>query len=123
MLTSLGKKKQAPAIFLTLRGQSCEAILELDPDTLPVDEGVENLIKALDNLYLKDRGYSAYEAYETFEKLKHPSSMTINNYIIEFEHLYHKIKIYDMGIPDGMLAYQFLNNADMSEHHKQYGSH
>ena len=31
--------------------------------------------------------------------------MTINNYIIEFEHLYHKMV--------------FLNNANISEHHKQ----
>ena len=45
--------------------------------------------------------------------------MTINNYIVEFEHLYHKIKNYDMGLPDGMLAYQFLNNASISEHYKQ----
>ena len=81
---SLEKKKQAPAIFLTLTGQAREAILELDPDTLPVDSGVENLIKALDNLYLKDRDYSAYKAYETLEKFKCPPSMTINNYIIEF---------------------------------------
>ena len=57
-----GKKKQATAIFLTLTGQAREAIVELDPDTLPVDGGVENLIKALDNLYLKDRNYSAYGA-------------------------------------------------------------
>ena len=37
--------------FLTLTGQSHEAILELDPNTLPVDSGVENLAKAVDNLY------------------------------------------------------------------------
>ena len=44
--------------------------------------------------------------------------MTINNYIIEFECLYHKIKNYDMGLPD-KLAYKFLINANISEHHKQ----
>ena len=38
--------------------QASEAMLELDPDTLLVDGGVENLIKAIDNLYLKDRNYS-----------------------------------------------------------------
>ena len=36
-----GKKKTpAPPIFFTLRGQAREVILELDPDTLPVDSGV-----------------------------------------------------------------------------------
>ena len=61
MFTSLEKKKQAPAIFLTLTGQAREAILKLEPNTLPVDGGVQNLIKALDNLYLKDRDYLAFE--------------------------------------------------------------
>ena len=117
MLISVEKEKQAPVIFLTLRGQTCEAILELDPDTLPVDSGVENLIKPLDNLYLKDRDLLAYEAYEAFEKFKRPPSMTINNYIREFKCL--KIKNCDMGLPDGMLAYKFLDNANISEHRKQ----
>ena len=60
MFTSLEKKKQAPAIFLTLKGQAHEAILGLDPNTLPVDSGVQNL-KPLDNLHLKDRDYSAFD--------------------------------------------------------------
>ena len=61
MFTSLEKKKQAPAIFSTLTGQAREAILELDLNTLLVDSGVQNLIKPLDNLYLKERDYSAFE--------------------------------------------------------------
>ena len=82
-----------------------------------MDSGVENLINPLDNVYLKDRDLLAYEAYEAFEKFKRPPSMTINNYIREFECL--KIKNYDMGLPDGMLAYNFLDNANISEHRKQ----
>ena len=74
-------------------------------------------MKGLNNLYLKDRDYLAYKAYETFEKFKRPPSMTINNSVIEFEQLYHKLKNYGMGLPGGVLAYQFLNNANMSEHH------
>ena len=84
-----------------------------------MDSVVENLLKASDHLYLKDRAYSTYEAYETFEKFKRPPSAIINNYIVEFERLYHKIKNYDMGLPDVMLAYKFFKNANISEHHKQ----
>ena len=76
MFTSL-EKKTGTCNFLPLTGQAGEAILELDPDTLPVDGGVENLIKALDNIHLKDKDYSADEAYETFEKFKPPPSATI----------------------------------------------
>ena len=37
-------------------GRSISHYLELKPNTLPVDGGLEHLIKALDNLYLKYRG-------------------------------------------------------------------
>ena len=59
--TSTDKKKQAPAIFLSLIGQARKAIVGLD---ISCDQGVENLIEELDKLYLKDSQYSAYEAYE-----------------------------------------------------------
>ena len=45
--------------------------------------------------------------------------MNISNYIIEFERLYNKIKNFNMTLPDGVLAYKFLNNANVSEQHKQ----
>ena len=67
--TSVEKKKQAPAIFLTLTGQAREAVLVLDVDTLTGDYGVKNLIECLDQLFLKDETYLAYEAYETFENI------------------------------------------------------
>ena len=68
MFTSLEKKKQAPA-FKTLTGQVHEAILELDPNTLPVDSRVENLIKVLDSLYLKYRNYLAYKHMKLLKNL------------------------------------------------------
>ena len=45
--------------------------------------------------------------------------MTMHNYIIEFERLYHKIKNYGMDLPDDVLAYKILSNANISEHYKQ----
>ena len=39
--------------------------------------------------------------------------MTIGDYIIEFEKLYTKIKNFDMALPDGVLAYHFLNSANI----------
>ena len=119
MFTSLDKKKQAPAIFLSLTGNSREAILELELDKLNCDDGVKNLLEKLDNLYLKDTHHSAYEAYEKFEKFSRVSSMNMNEYIIEFERLYNKIKNQEMTLPEGVLAYRFLNGSNISENHKQ----
>ena len=119
LFTSIDKKKQAPAIFLSLIGQAREAIVSLDINRLSCDQGVQNLIGELDKLYLKDSQDSAYEAYKQFEKFCRPKSMKISNYIIKFEHLYNKIKNFNMTLPDSSLAYKFLNNANISEKHKQ----
>ena len=69
---SVEKKKQAPAIFLTLTSQAREAVLVLDVDTLTDD----------------DETCSAREAYETFEKFVQSPNMSISDYVIQFEQLY-----------------------------------
>ena len=60
----------------------------------------------LDKLYLKDDTHYAYEAYERFETFSRVPSMTVSDYIIEFEHLYNKAKQHKMELPDGVLAYR-----------------
>ena len=98
---------------MSLSGQPREAILELDIEKLNSENSVENILANLDILYLKDVLCSAYDAYEKFEKFNWPSHMPIGDYIIEFEKLYTKIKNFDMALPDGVLAYRFLNNANI----------
>ena len=51
LFTSLERKKQDPAIFLSLSGQEREAVLELELDKLNDDNGVKNLLEKLDKLY------------------------------------------------------------------------
>ena len=117
---TLTEKKRALAIFLTLTGQACEAVLELDIDTeLAADDGVKNLTTALDALYLQDESCLAYEAYEAFEKFVRPTDMTIGDFIIHFKRLYNKAKNYQMEIHDGVLAYRLLNSANLSDSNKQ----
>ena len=45
--------------------------------------------------------------------------MIVSDYVIEFERLYNKAKQHKMELPDGVLAYRFLNSANISSHHKQ----
>ena len=117
--TSLEKKKQAPAIFLTLSGQAREAVLGLDISKLAHDDGVKNLLDCLDEFFLKDETCSSYEAYEAFEKFVRPAAMSISDYIIQFEQLYNIAKSHKMEVLDGVLAYCLLNSANLSEQHKQ----
>ena len=117
--TTLDKKKQGPAIFLTLSGKAKEAILELEVAEISAEDGVEKIIKKLDSLYQEDKVQTAYEAYDKFEKFQRPSEMAISDFIIEFERLQCRTKHYGMTMSSPILAYRLLKSANVTEHHEQ----
>ena len=59
-MTDLEKKKQAPAIYLSLERQCCA---DIKVETLHNDSGVHALIKKLKTLYDKDAEQAAFIAY------------------------------------------------------------
>ena len=117
--TDLKPSKQGPAIFLTLENRAREAVLELDVDVISSDGGVDDIVKKLDTLFLKDQSQLAYDAYDNFEKFKRPSSMSITEYINEFERLKSKTKNYGTEMSSDILAYRLLKSANISEQHEQ----
>ena len=62
-------KKQAPAICLFLSGNTRKAELQLLVEIFNSHEGVTELMKTLDILYVKDKDQIIYEAYDEFENL------------------------------------------------------
>ena len=112
-------KKQAPAICLSLAGRAREAALQLSVETLNSDEGVTELMKALDSLYLKDKDQLIYEAYDNFEKFIWPLHMNMSDYLNEFEHLNIKLKEYKIDLPEPVLAYRLLKSAKISQEKEQ----
>ena len=56
----MADEKQGPAIFLTLEGKARE-ILNLDIKEIKAKNSVENNVKALNKLYLKDKLQMAYK--------------------------------------------------------------
>ena len=66
-----------------------------------------------DNLFLKDTEQHIYEAYDSFEKFKRISPMSISNYIIEFEKKNTKLVEHNIVLPDPVLAYRLLKNSNI----------
>ena len=117
--TDLVSEQQRPAIFLTLEGKAREAVLEVDIAQLNHKDGVKNLTAKLDSLFLKDRTQQAYEAYDLFEKFRRPASMTLSDYVIEFERLLNKTKSFGTTMSDDILAYRLLKSAALSPEQEQ----
>ena len=114
LCSKVDKKEQAAAVTLSLEGRAREAALELSVEQLSAEDGLAQLIKQLDGLFLKDENQRTYVAYAEFEKYKRPQEMSIDNYINDFERLYNKVKAFKIELPSQVLAYRLLESASLS---------
>ena len=116
LVTKLEPLKHAGAILLSLTGNAREAALEIGIDELKNPEtGVQSLLTKLDSLYAKDTLLLSIDAYKDFEKFQRPEGMKISDYKIEFEKRYNRAKKYKMTVDDGVLAYRFIESANLTE--------
>ena len=118
-VTDLPKSKQALAVALSLNGKPREVALEISSDKLNKDDGMEKLIEALDKVFLTDNNDNAYAAYSNFESCKKDPSMTMTDFIIEFERKYNRTKKFNMTLPDNVLAFKLLDCCCLTVGEKQ----
>ena len=117
LVTNVPKKEQAIVVLLeALEGnQKAEKTASnLTATQLNVD-GLKVLLDKLDIAFQAETTDDAYSAYTEFNNYKKGHSTSMNDYILEFENLYHKILEYDMKLPDTVLAFKLLDGAGLSE--------
>ena len=119
LVTDLKPTQQGPAIVLSLKGKAKDAVLELDITDIKSENGVSKVLEKLGQIYKKDTIDSAYEAFDMFINFKRNPSMTISQYVTEFERLYNKAKQHECTLSTGVLAYFLLNQANLSPDHKK----
>ena len=56
-----------------------------------------------------------YDAYEKSERFKCSNEMSSADYTIEFEELFYCLEKYKIKLPPVVLAYQYLNSANLAE--------
>ena len=110
-VTELEKKKQALAVVLALSGSARETAMEIPVDDLNKDDGMTTLLAKLDNLFMKEEKDQVYEAYSSFDRITRDSSVSMADYIIDFEQRYSRMKKYKMELPDAVLAFKLLDTA------------
>ncbi|XP_061906336.1 uncharacterized protein LOC133659674 [Entelurus aequoreus] len=118
-VTELDKKKQALAVALGLEGRAKDIAMEIPADDLDKDTGMATLLAKLDGVFQQEEKDRAYEAYYQFDRLMKDSSVSMADYIIDFEQRYNRIKKYDMALPDAVLAFKLLDTACLDEKNRQ----
>ena len=57
----------------------------------------------------------AYNTYSKFINYKRNKDEDINDYIIEYEHLYKRMTDFDMKLPDPVLTFKLLDGANLTD--------
>ena len=118
-LTSFENTKQGPSLVLSLDDESQDAVLELTEQEISAEGGVDNIIKVLDDLYLKDKTESAFEAFEAFEGYRRPKGLSMNDYCNEFDKRHNKVKSYGTVLPKDLLGFRLLKSANLQPHQEE----
>ena len=119
LVTELKPEKQALAVSLSLKGNAKELAMEIKAEDLAKDTGMTTLLQQLDKVFLRDDKDKAYEAYKNFDTFRKTDSMSMSDYIVEFDKRYSKSKKHDMVLPEAVLAFKLLDNAELSTKDRQ----
>lgn len=119
LLKSCAKNEEGPLVFRTLTGKAKSAIIDLTVEVLGSDEGLSKILERLDKLYLSDKDQRIFQALDTFEKYRRPPSVTMNDFILEFQKLHNVVSQYKCIYPDGVLAYRLLKASNISAEHEK----
>lgn len=85
--------------------------MEIPVNDLNRNNGMTTLLAKLDNLFLKEEKDQVYEAYSSFDRITRDSSVSMTDYIIDFEQCYSRMRKYKMELPDPVLAFKLLDTA------------
>ena len=112
-ITDLPDDKKGLAVALTLDGKKREVEVQIPVTELKADDRLDKVMAKLKEVFDADSLDKAFEEYFAFESVKRTASMSINEYIIEFESRYPRIVKHKMTLPEGVLACKLLYGAGL----------
>ena len=113
------KKRQGPAIYLCLKGEARDAVRSIDVKDIAKDDGVETIIRTLDEIFLQDETTRAFCAFGEFVEYRRGSGESFTKFILDFEKRYREVRKYDLTLNDKVQAYFLLKAANLSDEHER----
>ena len=114
LLTSLPANKQGLDLYMSL-DQKFKAFVNLPVSELSAADGVDKLVKKLDEILLRDKDTLAFEAFENFDGFFKTVSMSMVEYVNKFDQLYNKAAEYQLTMGSSVLACLLLKHASLSD--------
>ena len=111
MLSGLDKNQRASAIMLT---KALNAALQIPETDLAQENGVDALLSRFDTLHLKDEHYDKFRVLENCENDQLPQTMSIPDFLHEFDIKCFKVKEYGITMLDDLLGFHLIKAANLS---------
>ena len=112
--TSINVEKHASVVIMNLTGKYQDVALEMEEGELTGQDGLKNLLKRLEEVFMGDSKDLAYEQYVKFEKIKREETETVTDYIIRFEKVNKDMKGINLNMDDSILALKLLSSCNLT---------
>ena len=114
------KTKVGNYLYQHLKGKAKETVRnDLSGAEIKSGDGYKLIIESLTKLYKKDTARHEYVTFDKFIKFKRPADMSIKDYLVEYNIRYNKVKSYAGKLPEAVLGYSLLENANLTEEKKE----
>ena len=80
---------------------------------------IVKLITYMDKLFKKDEISEVYERYTVFDRYEKVKDIKMDDFILEFEKHYNRIKQKEMGLPQAVLAFKLLDASKITHRDRQ----
>ena len=122
-VTELPKAKMGIVVALSLPENDKTRIRDQVMEDVKLEDlkkydGLETLIKFMEKKLGKDDLEDSLEKYEEFKNCRRKSEQKISGFIIEFEQRYNRIANKGIKLPQEILCFELLSNANISKQEK-----
>ena len=116
-LTNLPKSKQGLALQYSckINPRVHEVVVNIDPAKVECNEGFNNVLEVLDELFKVDSIEEEFKDYYIFENFRRAEGQTIADFINEFEFLYNKTKEHGNYLSDDLLGSKMIKSANLTQ--------
>ena len=116
IIRGVDKKVLAAELFESLQGKARATVLsELDIDVILHDDGIKNILAKLSEYFTGDKVHNSFQAHDELLKFRRDPSMSLEDYLIEFQLRMNKVKASGTVLDAGFLGYALLDCANMPE--------
>ena len=115
------KKEQAIVLLQSLNEdkKAEKAVSKLTVTDLNVADGLEKLLEKFDSTFKTEKTQELHNVFKDLNKIQQLKDVSIDNYLLEFEHLNERMTQFDLKLPDNILCLKLPESGSLSVNEKQ----